>query len=133
MMIFLDCLQLPTLSAWFVLALSVMEGQLLQTVFQLKKIPFQRILPVGKGSKAVFHQFGLVQSAVERSFCLRETILGSRDRNDFGIQTILSVNLNTEIIPGDITALIGCMVVPVLNPVTADSIDFLLLALSLEE
>ena len=89
---------------------------------QFFQIPSKCILPGGEWCETIGCQFALIQAAVKRSGCFGSAILCSCDGVDCHVfREIFRVSHGSgltedffcEIIPADISALIGCMIITV--------------------
>jgi len=87
----------------------------------LPEVAGQGVAPVGKGGEAVLDEFGLVQAAVEGAGGLAEAVFGGGDRVDDGGEAGLAVDLAGEVVPADVAAFVGGVVVAV--AVGLDHID----------
>ena len=79
----------------------------------LPEVAGQGVAPVGKGGEAVLDEFGLVQAAVEGAGGLAEAVFGGGDGVDDGGEAGLAVDLAGEIVPADVAAFVGGVVVAV--------------------
>ena len=81
---------------------------------QFFQITSQCILPGWKRSEAIGCQFALIQTAVERTSSLAQTILLRGHRQDFRLITSLTVDFFREFVPADVAALVSGMIIAVL-------------------
>lgn len=90
-----------------------MEKRGILSVPDFLQIAAQRVLPSRKGRKAGFYKLAPVKTAVERTRRLIQTVLLRCHRQNLRLIAGLTVDFLGKIVPADIAAFIGCMVVSV--------------------